>query len=136
MIREYDSSDISFIDFIGEQIKENFVNKYDVINIKNIDYASLFVYVDDNIVKGFIHIEDHFDFIDIINIAVDKNYQHEGIGSKLLEYVINLNKRIILEVRSSNTNAIKLYTKYGFKNINIRKNYYGNEDAIVMERSI
>lgn len=136
MIREYDSSDINFINSIGEQIKENFVNKYNVINIKNIDYANLFVYVDNDIVKGFIHIEDHFDFIDIINIAVDKNYQHEGIGSKLLEYVINLNKRTILEVRSSNTNAISLYSKYNFKNINIRKNYYGNEDAIVMERSI
>lgn len=136
MIREYDSSDINFINSIGEQIKENFVNKYNVINIKNIDYANLFVYVDNDIVKGFIHIEDHFDFIDIINIAVDKNYQHEGIGSKLLEYVINLNKRTILEVRSSNTNAISLYLKYNFKKINIRKNYYGNEDAIVMERSI
>lgn len=136
MIREYIDSDIKYIDLIGSQIKENFIEKFDVINIKNIDYANIYVYEDINIIKGFIHIEDHIDFIDIINVAVDKDYQHEGIASILLDYIVNMNKRIILEVRESNSNAIGLYSKYSFKEINRRKNYYGNEDAIVMERSI
>ena len=137
MLREYTVEDLDRINEIGSQIKEDFVNKYDVINIKNSDYAKLFVYVDNDLVKGFIHIEDHIDFIDIINVAVDKSYQHEGIGSKLIEYIIDTYKRrILLEVRESNTNAIKLYEKYGFKEINRRHKYYGNEDAIIMERSI
>ena len=137
MLREYVVGDLNTINEIGGQIKEDFVNKYDVINIKNSDYAKLFVYVDNDLVKGFIHIEDHFDFIDIINVAVDKSYQHEGIGSKLIEYIIDTYKRrILLEVRESNTNAIKLYKKYEFKEINRRQKYYGDEDAIIMERSI
>ena len=137
MLREYLDKDLDMINEIGSQIKENFVEKYDVINIKNSDYAHLFVDVDNDIVKGFIHIEDHIDFIDIINIAVSMNYQHQGVGSKLIEYVINTyQKRILLEVRESNTNAIKLYEKYGFKEINRRHKYYGEEDAIIMERSI
>lgn len=136
MIREYIDSDIKYIDLIGSQIKENFVEKFDVINIKNIDYANIYVYEDNSIIKGFIHIEDHIDFIDIINVAVDKDYQHEGIASKLLDYIVNMNKRILLEIRENNSNAIGLYSKYNFKEINRRKNYYGNEDAIVMERSI
>ena len=137
MLREYTVEDLDRINEIGSQIKEDFVNKYDVINIKNSDYAKLFVYVDNDLVKGFIHIEDHLDFIDIINVAVDKNYQHEGIGSKLIEYIIDTYKRrILLEVRESNTNAIKLYQKYEFKEINRRHKYYGDEDAIIMERSI
>ena len=137
MLREYTVEDLDIINEIGSQIKEDFVNKYDVINIKNRDYEDLFVYVDNDIVKGFIHIEKHIDFIDIINIAVDKNYQREGIGSKLLDNIINkYNLRILLEVRESNTSAIKLYEKFNFKEINRRHKYYGNEDAIVMERSI
>ena len=137
MLREYTVEDLDIINEIGSQIKEDFVNKYDVINIKNRDYEDLFVYVDNDIVKGFIHIEKHIDFIDIINIAVDKNYQREGIGSKLLESIINkYNLRILLEVRESNTSALKLYEKFNFKEINRRHKYYGNEDAIVMERSI
>ena len=137
MLREYTVEDLDIINEIGSQIKEDFVNKYDVINIKNRDYEDLFVYVDIDIVKGFIHIEKHIDFIDIINIAVDKNYQREGIGSKLLESIINkYNLRILLEVRESNISALKLYEKFKFKEINRRHKYYGNEDAIVMERSI
>ena len=137
MLREYTVEDLDRINEIGSQIKEDFVNKYDVINIKNSDYAKLLVYVDNDLVKGFIHVEDHLDFIDIINVAVDKNYQHEGIGSKLIEYIIDTYKRrILLEVRESNTNAVKLYEKYEFKEINRRQKYYGEEDAIIMERSI
>ena len=40
---------------------------------------------------------------------------------------------MLLEVRCDNINAIKLYKKYNFKIINIRKNYYENNDAYVME---
>ena len=62
----------------------------------------------------------------------------EGIGYELVNYLINntQSEKIMLEVRESNTNAITLYIKCGFKEIHRRKNYYGNEDAIIMERSI
>ena len=43
---------------------------------------------------------------------------------------------MMLEVRESNISAIKLYEKVGFEEINRRKKYYGNEDAIIMERII
>ena len=41
---------------------------------------------------------------------------------------------ILLEVRKSNTNAIEFYKHIGFNEIRTIKNYYDNEDAIVMER--
>ena len=52
-----------------------------------------------------------------------------------MEYMINIfnYERIMLEVRCDNIYAIKLYKKYNFKIINIRKNYYLNNDAYVME---
>jgi ribosomal-protein-alanine N-acetyltransferase len=42
---------------------------------------------------------------------------------------------ISLEVRSSNEEAINFYKKNKFMEVAIRKNYYGNEDAILMVRS-
>ena len=47
---------------------------------------------------------------------------------------LNQGDRIILEVASNNEPAINLYKKCGFKIINIRKKYYKNIDALVMEK--
>ena len=42
----------------------------------------------------------------------------------------------MVEVRESNKNAIKFYENLGFIEINRRKKYYLNEDAIIMERKV
>jgi ribosomal protein S18 acetylase RimI-like enzyme len=44
--------------------------------------------------------------------------------------------RIYLEVRASNTKAIAFYEKAGFKKTGMIKDFYGDEDAITMERKI
>lgn len=76
----------------------------------------------------------------ITNIAVGKSYRGLGVGSKLLEGLINWSKdngiRVIeLEVRAGNTAALGLYKKYGFNAVGRRKDYYKNptEDAILMD---
>ena len=65
-----------------------------------------------------------------------KEYQHRGIGKSLLKFVIENETfdKIMLEVRETNTNAIKLYEKFNFKEIYRRKKYYGDCDAVIMER--
>jgi len=78
---------------------------------------------------------------EIVQIVVDKEYRKMGYGKKLLESGINemkkLNKNsIFLEVRVSNMAARNLYLGAGFKEINVRKNYYGNEDAVIMSLNI
>ena len=40
---------------------------------------------------------------------------------------------MMLEVRKSNIPAQKLYKKFGFNEISIRKGYYNGEDAVIME---
>ena len=49
------------------------------------------------------------------------------LGSWFIEY-------ITLEVRISNTPAISLYEKFGFKSVGVRKKYYqdNDEDALIM----
>lgn len=77
--------------------------------------------------------------VHITNIAVTPEFRRQKIGEKLLKRIIdecyeNMAKYITLEVRVSNTPAINLYEKYGFKSLGVRKGYYqnNNEDALIM----
>ncbi len=80
------------------------------------------------------------DELQILNVAVHKDYRRRGIGRKLLSYALDTgvvrNARVaVLEVRQSNTSARSLYGQLGFRPLGIRPNYYGGitESAILME---
>jgi len=86
------------------------------------------------IVTWTIHDEVH-----ILNIAVHPDFRKAGIGEMLMRDCICLSKDnglkyALLEVRTSNTGAIKLYEKIGFRIMRLRKKYYADngEDAYVM----
>jgi len=58
-----------------------------------------------------------------------------------MQYLLNIAKKhrvttMLLEVRPSNPDAIRLYRKLGFNELGIRPNYYpavkGREDAVIM----
>lgn len=137
MIRECNIDDINSINKLGILANENFTNVYNIREILDNDYEFIYVYEEDNNILGFIQIEKHFEVLDLINIAVSKTSRRKGIASKLIQYIIDHieHERFLLEVNSNNASAIKLYQKFNFKEINIRKNYYSNGDAIIMERS-
>lgn len=138
MIRVASSQDINRINEIGLLIKEDFEKVFNIEEELKKDYVQIYVYEEDNNILGFLHTEYHFEITDIVNIAVDINNQSKGIGKQLIDYLIDNTKseKLMLEVRESNISAFTLYKKCGFKEIHRRKNYYGNEDAIIMERSI
>ncbi len=80
-----------------------------------------------------------YDEVHILNIAVHPDFRKIGLGKMLMWDCLNFSldrglKLAILEVRVSNTSAIKLYQKIGFKTLRIRKKYYSDtgEDAYVM----
>ncbi len=137
MIRIANLEDLTAIDSIGTLIKDNFSKQNHTRERINLDYVKIFVHEDQSIIKGFIEIECHYETTDLINIAVLKEYQNQGIASSLLNYVIeNINQQnIILEVNENNIKAIKFYQRNNFKEINRRNKYYDNlYDAIIMER--
>ncbi len=77
----------------------------------------------------------------LFNIAVSPAAQGKGFGLQLLQHFIAQAQQLDaldcwLEVRQSNTSAIKLYEKCGFIQTGLRPNYYptatGREDAILM----
>lgn len=135
MIRTYKFSDLKTIDYIGNQIKPNFVNEYDIDKIELYEWLNLLVYEENDKVVGFIEFANNVGNIDIYTIAIDENFKRHGIATKLIDYVKeNYNyETITLEVRSKNDSAIKLYKKNNFEVINIRKKYYENDDAYVMQ---
>ena len=80
------------------------------------------------------------DEAELFRIATDKQYRGLGCGHKLMNFMIsNLRdmkvKKVFLEVRCQNKDAIRLYEDYGFKKLGIRKEYYNNptDDALLME---
>ncbi len=96
-------------------------------------------YYIDNRSIGYLEYSIIYDRMEIDNIMVLEEYRHMGIGSMLMDYIINIyNEKkldnITLEVRKSNVKAINLYKKYGFVEVGIRKYYYGDEDGILMEK--
>jgi ribosomal-protein-alanine N-acetyltransferase len=75
----------------------------------------------------------------IATIGVDPRYQRRGVGRALLLACESRLKvpRVRLTVRLSNTGAIALYEKEGYKTIDIWKGYYSDrEDGIVMEKAL
>lgn len=139
MINSISIKDINSFNSLGKELNDNFSNLFILDNLLNSEYDKVYgYYLEDNLI-GFIHINKLYENMDIVNIIIDKDYRNKGYGKELLDYVINNNKdinSIMLEVRESNKNAIEFYKNNNFKIINVRKNYYGNENALIMKRDV
>lgn len=88
---------------------------------------------------GYIGIWKIMDEAHVTNLAVHPDFQRQGIARFLITKALDICysekiKFITLEVRVSNEKAKKLYEKFGFKSLGVRKKYYqdNNEDAIIM----
>lgn len=138
-IDKMNSNDIDNISNILQKDFDDFWNvnilKQELIN----ETSHLFVAknIENNIV-GFACIQYVLDEATITNIVTKKDFRHQGIGKSLLQHLISTSKQnniksLTLEVNENNTNAIKLYEKFKFKKVGLRKNYYnGNTNALLM----
>lgn len=113
----------------------------EVDNISVNPFGRRIEYIIDESIIAFLEYSLIYDRIEIDNILVDENYRKQGIGTKLMAYLVSqaIELRVInitLEVRVSNTNAINLYKKFGFREVALRKYYYGDEDGILMEKQV
>ena len=77
----------------------------------------------------------------VMNVAVGADYRRRGIATTLLERLFEITSSdprsgYTLEVRVSNTNAIRLYEGLGFEARGTRRGYYtdNREDALIMWR--
>ena len=132
MINNCNIEDINRINELGNLINNNFSKVNDIKKI--IDNNEIIGYYLDNKLIGFLIYKKMYEVIDLLYIVIDPIYRRKGIGSEILEKLLEMDyERIMLEVNVSNKSAINLYKKYKFKIINIRNNYYGKDSAYVME---
>ncbi len=90
---------------------------------------------------GFVIIRSVAGEAEVLTIAVSPKQQNRGIGRKLMEAAIfqlysDRTEALFLEVDDTNSAALKLYKKLGFKQVGERKAYYaaseGSGTALVM----
>ena len=98
-------------------------------------------YVVEGTTYGYLEYSLIYDRMEIDNVFVYEEYRNNKIGTKLMSYLVGLaiDYRVVnitLEVRISNEIARNLYKKFGFREVALRKYYYGDEDGILMEKQI
>ncbi len=134
MIREITDNDRKKI---YEIIKKEFKNNY----LKDNPFTKWYIYELNNEIVGFINIDIIYEKAEIEYIYVVEKWRKNKIATKLLEKAEKdlINRRvstITLEVNVNNFSAIKFYEKNEYKKINIRKHYYGNDDAYLMLKEL
>jgi ribosomal-protein-alanine N-acetyltransferase len=81
----------------------------------------------------------------ILNLCVSADFRCRGVGRNLLAYMLERStaagmSEAFLEVRPSNTTAIRLYQSLGFEQVGMRRGYYqavgGREDAVVLKLAL
>ena len=100
------------------------------------DTDSVYNYYDGEKVLGYLEIRLVDGVVDIMNLFVNEEDRRKGIATSLMEEMINNENysRIMLEVNENNNEAMRLYSKLGFKEISLRERYYGEDTAIIMEK--
>ena len=90
-------------------------------------------------VAGFCAFWVVFDEIHINNVAIRPRYRGLGMGTALMQHVLRGGpalgaRRATLEVRASNSGALRLYQRLGFYVAGTRKHYYTKpvEDALIL----
>lgn len=81
------------------------------------------------------------DELQINSIAVKSKFRRMGLGKTLIDEAVKFYndykpEKIILEVAEKNTQAILFYLRNGFIKSGLRKNFYINDNAILMEKKL
>ena len=101
--------------------------------------SELFLVAEKRDIVGYIIADERGDKALIISIAVLPEYRREGIGSKLIEKVLEKIKNdfVILTLRINNEEAYKFYQSLGFTYSGIIEDYYENsEDGVLMKKTL
>ena len=139
MIRKMSQNDLDAVNAIEMQAFQDPWTKQDFINeLESNPYSCIYVKEINGEVVAYVDLWIAYENAEIANIAVKKEFLHQGIASELMQYCLQKIQQskcenFTLEVRVSNMNAIKLYEKFGFQTVSKRKKYYADgEDAYLM----
>lgn len=105
------------------------------------DFAYYFAAEDGGGLLGFAGVWCVYETADVARIAVEPSARRRGIGEALMRALIEKAGekgccRMMLEVDETNSAARSMYRKLGFTEIDLRKNYYGEHSAVIMELNL
>lgn len=108
--------------------------------LKNQNFVVLKGEIQSQIV-GFVSASFSFEQCDILQVCVCEKFRRKGLGKELLTSFENIMKEkgvreLFLEVNEKNLSAIALYNSMNFSFLSKRKKYYGENDAIVMHKTL
>lgn len=127
-----------FLDF-KKIYKEYKSEDIDISYVINHIYNRTIIALDNNKIVGFIIYALIYDRCELIDLYVDKSYRRKGIANELINIMLDNTKECInisLEVRKDNIEAYNLYSKFGFRTVSVRENYYNGIDAYLMVKEV
>jgi len=137
---------VSDLELIKESLLTDFDDFWNFNTFKNelLNPNSKYIVAkSNNKIIGFAGLWKSVDDVHITNIVTAKKYRKQNIGSLMLSELIKMAKNeqnitsITLEVNTNNIPAQKLYEKFGFKVVGLRKKYYNNiDDAIIYTKDL
>ena len=87
---------------------------------------------DHTVIHGYAGFWYDGDDAELMTIGVERDCQRQGVATRLLAALIDQARaqgarRMLLEVRVDNAPALRLYERYGFRRMGLRKRYYQPE---------
>ena len=129
MITELNIENINELD--GSFIDKEYIEKELSLN----PYGKVLLLEESGSIIGYLYYSDIYERAEINQIEVKEDKRKMGKGTMLMDYLVNkVNKDITLEVKIDNAPALKLYEKYGFEKVAVRKGYYSGVDGLLMIR--
>lgn len=141
LVREWQAADIGEVARIEKASFSDPWNTDMILSSFNLPRFTGLVAKEKNAVAGYIGSTYIFEDAEILLVAVDEKYRRKGVATSLFASLFDILKakgvqRVFLEVRKKNSAARALYTSLGFIATGERTAYYGDDDAIIMEKSL
>jgi [ribosomal protein S18]-alanine N-acetyltransferase len=139
MIRPFSFSDLdSILQIESQSFPKSPYDWATFLNLHTLYPETFLVYVNTNRGRTKEEIMGYVIFTQdghIISIAVHPQHRRKGIGGKLLQRAMEApqRNRVWAEVRRSNHGAQAFYSKMGFQIKGLIPNYYGKEDALIIQ---
>lgn len=138
-VRELTAQDVDAVCLIEEESFSMPWKAGDFLEMLEADYAYYYVAEEEGVIAGCCGIRNMAGEGEITNVAVAPRFRGRGIARAMMEYMLkeaSLHKMeaFTLEVRVSNTPAVRLYESLGFVSEGIRPGFYEKptEDALIM----
>lgn len=110
-----------------------------VAELRKPSSLALGAFAEGNALIGYAFVSRYVDAWHVMNVAVVPGHRRRGVARALLERIfevtaVDRQRGYTLEVRVSNSGAIRLYERLGFESRGVRRAYYtdNREDALIM----